>query len=448
MENKYIQQLRFILTTEYNVNPEELEKIIEDYRLTVETIIDETGDEKNVVDQLGAPRVLAEEIAQEFKFTKKPVSEASTWEQQKNETDLKDTIKKSVSTVPTWVKVVAIVVCALILLPTVASIVGIAIGGIFLGLGLIVTGIILIPQFLNNSPWLIIMLFVAGISTLIFMFMVISLAIRGIIYLVRLAFGKKKEMKQPRKKWGFIPWTLVILAMLIAHASLITIVATNKDIRDKLPYQMYRFKLSHSGTTEVNKKTFEKSEIQKLTIKGSGTSINLKESADDQYHISVYASDTEVRDTIALDNGELKVNMNSGNAACFICVNSGEDTEIVVEIPKNAKQELVYLEITGGDANVQTLLANKINMKVTGGSLQTNTIETESLNVNITGGKSTFDSINTKTSKMNVSGGSIKISTMTAAEGIFDVTGGSINIEKGNIEKVDRNITGGSVDIG
>lgn len=448
MENNYIQQLRSILMTEYEVNLQELETIIEDYRLTVETIIDETGDEKYVVDQLGAPHILAEEIAHEFNFIKKTANDGQPWTQPKMESDIKDTLKKSISTVPMWAKIVMIVICILILLPAIASIIGITIGGIALGAGLIVTGIILIPQFLSGFPWFIIILFVTGILTLIFMIMTISLAVRGVAYLVRLAFGKKKETENSQKKWQILPWSLVLIAMLIAHTSLFTIIATNKEIRNKLPYQMYRFKIGHSDKIEVTKKTFEQKDVQKLTIKGSGTSLNLTESSDDKYHVTVYASDAESRNTIVVENGELKVDIGSGNRVCFMCANLGDDTKIVIEVPKKVKHEFVYLEITGGDATIQTLLANQVDMKVTGGSIQTNTLEAERLDVNVTGGKNTFDTINVKTSRMHVSGGSIKIDTMIAADGLFDVTGGSIDIQKGNIGKVERNITGGSVDIG
>lgn len=453
MENNYIQQLRQILITDYQVSAEELETIIDDYRLTVETIIDETGDEKAVVDQLGAPRMLAEEIAKEFKFAKRVKTENQEWSQTKNfsqpsEYTYNDRFKEINNAIPTWVKILLGVVISLFIgFPLVSTIGGLALSGIVASIGLVIAGVALSPELFSVSPWFIIMLFVAGISTLILMIFMLVAMIKGIVYLVQKLFGTVKKDEKPRKKWGI--WTAVVLLVVavISHGSLFAIVATTSGLRDKIPYNMYTFRVRDTGTTSVEKKEVEQDKVQKLVLIGAGASFDLTESADDKYHVTIYKNGKEIKTKVVVENGELRVDLENQNN-CFMCIDFSGGAKVKVEVPKNAKHESIYLEIRGGEANLKNIAAKQIDISITGGSTRANDVEAEDLKVTVAGGESKFEKINTITSKFYVSGGSIDIKRLKADFGLFDVSGGSVDIHKGEISRIERDIKGGSVDIG
>lgn len=451
MENNYIQQLRQILTSEYQVNPEELEAIIEDYGFTVETIIDETGDEKAVVDQLGAPRVLADEIAKEFNFARRIKPENQEWSHSKTYADPLGYrgVKGANNAMPNWLKIILIVVAVFVGFPIVSTIGGIVVSGIIASMGLVVAGIVLAPNLFSETPMFVVMLFMTGIATLILMFFVIATMIKGIIYLINKFSGKNKMNEQPRKKWGLWTGLVLLVVVLIGHGSLFAIVATSSGLRDKIPYNMYTFRVRKKDASSVEKKEVEKKEVRKLNLKGSGASFDLTESTDDEYHVTVYKDGKEVKNVVVIENNELKVDLNSGNNNCFMCIDFGNvGSKVKVEVPKNANLESIFLEITGGEANLKNLVANQVEMRLTGGSIHADTVDATDISVTVTGGESKFERINTKTSKFYVSGGSIDIKTLKADNSLFDVTGGSINVRKGDIGKVERNINGGSVDIG
>lgn len=453
MENNYIQQLRQILLADYQVSAEEIENIIDDYRLTVETIVDETGDEKAVVDQLGDPRMLAEEIAKEFKFTKRIKLENQEHSETKNfftpsDISFSDILKKVNSALPGWAKILLLVLISIcIAVPIVGAIGGLTIGGIVAGVGLVIAGVVLSSEFFTISPWFIIMLFVAGITTLVFVFFMFSAMVKGIVYFVQKFFGTVKNNEKPRKKWKIWAASILFIVVLISHGSLFAIVATTNGLRDKLPYNMYMFRLRNFGIMSVEKKDIDQKEIQKLVLKGSGASFDLTESSDDKYHVTTYKNGKEIKNVVVVENGELKVNLESQNN-CFMCIDFGGGPTVKVEVPKNAKHESIYLEIRGGEANLKNVAAKQMDISITGGSTYGSSVEAENLKVTVTGGESKFEEVNTTTANFYVSGGSIDIKRLKADLGLFDVRGGSIDIRKGEIGRIEKNIKGGSVDIG
>lgn len=451
MENNYIQQLEFILRCEYDVNESEIQKIIEDYRLTVQTIIDETGVEENVVSQLGTPRGLASEIAEEFHFQKK--KQFGQAEMSKNDYSTNAQGERSGTELPLWVKIIILIVVTLFLIiPFGGTIFGITAAFLSISLGLIISSVVLAPSIFPVSPEFIILLFLAGIVTLALFLFIALLAIKGLTYVMKLIFQKNKEntTEKKSKRLGWLTLILLVAACML-HASLFTIVSRNGELREKLPMNLYSFHYRNDENTNEVKQAIDASQVKTVKFIGTASELEIVESTDNQYHITGYIKQKDTLEKhVSVKNNELSIIADEkSKEMCFFCIDfRNEKSKFKLEIPKDANINQVKLDITGGSARVEKLKATNISLVLTGGKIRAESLESENITISVTGGKGELENIKvTSKASIEVTGGMLDITSIEAKEARFEVTGGSIDVENKKIDHIEKDVTGGSLKI-
>lgn len=435
MENSYIQQLQSILQTQYNISQNEIDSIIENYRVTVQTIIDETNNEMAVIEQLGSPHTLAEEIANEFHFT--PRTAASSIEN--NSTNQKH---------PAWVFICSIIFAFVLGFPILISIFAVLLSFILMFSGFIISSIILAPLTFTTSPWFIIALFFAGSSSLSLVIFIIVSTIRGTRLILKKLFEIPTFPKPTKRVPLSITITLIIIS-LVTNAAVFTLPFIDSNLRAKLPSNMFQLQLPFS---ESNQQTFSQdidaAQIKNLVIQGSGVQIKTNESSDSQYHLKIKTAVNTHAEIIKVENQTLTINKSEA-VSCLFCVNFGNNkVEIELSIPKDTQLDTFLANISGGSLEVSYIQAKNATIQIAGGQIALANFMSNNATFDIVGGSiDTNEATIQSTINVKIAGGSAMFETLRADTAHFNVAGGSISVKTPRIRNINKNIIAGSLNL-
>lgn len=444
METSYIEQLQQTLQTQFIIPQNELESIIDNYRLTVQTIIDETGNEEAVFEQLGDPSILAQEIAQEFHFANKTIH-PNTESEPLHDSIFQQMIKKNLN----WPLIIIVSVIAILFgFPFIISIFSVLVSFILIFGSLLISSVVLAPSLFSSSPWFIIALFFAGASSITLFILLTIALIRGLIFLIKKVLNIPLSEKRHRRT----PLTLIIMLIItaiIANTAVFSLPFTDSNLRSKIPYNMFQFSNRFTtGEKQTTTKDFPQADVKQIDITASGVEIKTVESQDNSYHITIKSSQNHFDDMIRLEGGILTLSTNI-DTNCFFCIDfSDHSSSIELAIPKNAQLESFAADISGGAVSLHAIHTKDAKLEITGGSFDVKELISTNANFRVTGGEIiTQSAIIQSTIDVDITGGSAHFKTLQADTGNFKITGGEINIDSPQIKKVNKHVTAGSLNI-
>ncbi|MGL4662494.1 MAG: DUF4097 family beta strand repeat-containing protein [Culicoidibacterales bacterium] len=438
MENNYIQQLQQILKTQFVIPDGERESIIDNYKVTVQTIIDETGHEESVIDQLGTPESLAEELASEFNFSRSTTSQQS---------ETIHTHSQQYKKKPHWPIIIIFSIIVLFLgFPLIFAIFSTLIAFLIMPIGFLISSIVFLPSLISHSPWFILSLFLAGASTLALLILLIIIVVRGLIFCFKKAFSIQIEKKAKKRVPFAIVITLIVIS-IISNTAVFSLPFTDPYLRSKIPGNMFVF-TSFNNKTKTFTKDFAPQEIEQLQIKGSGIHIKTIESNDDQFHIQLDTVNGSIDNAVQIDNKKLIIKESNINS-CIFCFDLGHSkTKLQLAIPKNTSFDFASIEILGGHAELDSIQAKTTNFKLTGGEIKIGNLKSDDSTVKITGGAINISSSQIQsTLNLDVTGGSADFDSLDADTANFDLKGGSVDVRSSHINKISKDIKGGSLNI-
>lgn len=440
METNYIQQLQHILQTAYIVPQNELDSIIDNYRLTIQTIIDETGSEDAVTEQLGSPSALAEEIAAEFHF-----STRSTTSSTQPKIDMTWFLgNKNLN----WPLIIGCIILTLFLgFPLFIAIFSFLASFILIFGGFLISSVVLTPLVFTTSPWFIAALFVAGVSSLSLIILLTIAIIRGLVFIIKKLFALPTT--KPKKRVSLVVIITLIIVSTISTTAVFTLPFTDANLRSKIPYNMFQFE---GPFDNANKQVFTKdinaNDIKNLDLSGSGIHIKTSESNDDQYHVQVKTTNNNIDNVVKIENQTLIIT-NSESTDCLFCLDFGSKVSTIeLAIPKNAQFDTFSAKVSGGSLGLSSIHAKDTSLQIAGGEISIADLISNTASFKITGG-----SIDTKsatiqsTIDVKVTGGSATFKTLEADTANLNITGGSIDIDSHNIKTINKNVTAGTLNV-
>lgn len=439
MDTNYIQQLQQILQTQFIIPNSELDAIMDNYNVTIQTIIDETGSETAVIEQLGSPHSLAEEIASEFNFIRKTNTDA----QSINNIWQKSLTNKNIN----WPLVIIIGVLFIFIgIPLLTSVFSIFLSAAFIFAGFLISSIILAPHLFTTSPWFILSLFLAGTSTLILIILLAIATMKRVASLVKQFFAiKVKPTPQKRTPLSLLI-TLTIIS-IITNTAVFSLPFTDANLRAKIPYNMFRFTTPFNNKVTLTK-DIPSQAITQVEIIGKGIQITTSESPDDQYHVRMKTTQDTIDQDIQVENQVLRINKTEVNN-CLFCFDFGQKiSTIEIAFPRNINLEAFSATISGGSLDLNTINAKNATFQVTGGGISINNLTSNTATFKITGGSIDTHTANIQsTLDMNITGGSSSFKEVSANTANFTIFGGSVDINSNQINQINKDIKGGSLNI-